>query len=253
MALDQQNREKAADLEKLKFLADQAEEARLLDQELKDSLGFREETGRIQRMLKAQEINGLRSYVPDGKLSQDTQEKLYAFRDEQLASETGKRLAEMEVMRESLSRHYPPDQIPNTYSAQKDLLERTVNMEKREDVLSTAKNLLQDESATGVNVTVPGMGQVFFSKKKADALTKEIIGMQPAELQRKLLDIRSAIASAETNQLTEEERAELKFQKDLIEEQLRTAGANIPGLEGQAPRTLFDKFLQRNKRRDGNQ
>jgi hypothetical protein len=222
-------------------------EANEAEAELQDSLVYTEAINTMNQLLVAGDINSLNKFQIPSDVSQSTAGKIFSAKNDFLTSARGTRLFEMDNMREALSRHVPPDLIPNTYPGMKDLLDRITGVKEQEiakEVIKTGVSFLETTPlATGVNINYPG-GQLFLSNKKDEA-TAEFKGLSDAELQRRFL----GIATTNLGNLDENQKQDLKNNEQWLRQEATRRGISLP--EPTPPtssKSLLDQYRDRKSR-----
>jgi len=189
-ALQNSIREKEYNLKVQNQILDNAELSAKLEQEINDNNGYRTAGEELQSLLNDGDIAAVRSYrAPEG-MSLSGQQQVKKLKDELLAGKQAERIAEYRDIKAELMATYSftEESVPKDYFTAKQELETLAGMRESKARLELGAELLAQPQATGVNLTIPNVGQVFLSNKKDDA-TESFRGMDDDEIQRRYLGL----------------------------------------------------------------
>lgn len=189
-ALQNSIREKEYNLKVQNQILDNAELSAKLEQEINDNNGYRTAGEELQSLMNDGDIAAVRSYrAPEG-MSLSGQQQVKKLKDELMAGEQAKRIAEYGDIKAQLMATYSftEESVPKDYWTAKQELETLAGMRESKARLELGAELLAQPQATGVNLTIPNVGQVFLSNKKDDA-TESFRGMDDDEIQRRYLGL----------------------------------------------------------------
>jgi len=189
-ALQNSIREKEYNLKVQNQILDNAELSAKLEQEINDNNGYRTAGEELQSLMNDGDISAVRSYrAPEG-MSLSGQQQVKKLKDDLLNGEQAKRIAEYRDTKAELMATYSftEETVPKDYWTAKQELETLAGMRESKARLELGAELLAQPQATGVNLTIPNVGQVFLSNKKDDA-TESFRGMDDDEIQRRYLGL----------------------------------------------------------------
>jgi|TARA_R100000084_G_scaffold56249_1_gene23845 hypothetical protein len=189
-ALQNSIREKEYNLKVQNQILDNAELSAKLEQEINDNNGYRTAGEELQSLMNDGDIAAVRSYrAPEG-MSLSGQQQVKKLKDELLAGKQAERIAEYRDIKAELMATYSftEENVPKDYFTAKQELETLAGMRESKARLELGAELLAQPQATGVNLTIPNVGQVFLSNKKDDA-TESFRGMDDDEIQRRYLGL----------------------------------------------------------------
>jgi len=189
-ALQNSIREKEYNLKYQNQILDNAELNAKLQQEIDDNKGYRMAGEDLQSLLNDGDISAVRSYKAPEGMSLSGQQQIKKLKEDLLAGEQAKRIAEYGDIKAQLMTTYSftEESVPKDYWTAKQELETLAGMRESKARLELGAELLAQPQATGVNLTIPNVGQVFLSNKKDDA-TESFRGMDDDEIQRRYLGL----------------------------------------------------------------
>jgi len=189
-ALQNSIREKEYNLKYQNQILDNAELNAKLQQDIDDNKGYRMAGEDLQSLLNDGDISAVRSYKAPEGMSLSGQQQIKKLKEDLLAGEQAKRIAEYGDIKAQLMTTYSftEESVPKDYWTAKQELETLAGMRESKARLELGAELLAQPQATGVNLTIPNVGQVFLSNKKDDA-TESFRGMDDDEIQRRYLGL----------------------------------------------------------------
>jgi hypothetical protein len=189
-ALQNSIREKEYNLKYQNQILDNAELNAKLQQDIDDNKGYRMAGEDLQSLLNDGDISAVRSYKAPEGMSLSGQQQIKKLKENLLAGEQAKRIAEYGDIKAQLMTTYSftEESVPKDYWTAKQELETLAGMRESKARLELGAELLAQPQATGVNLTIPNVGQVFLSNKKDDA-TESFRGMDDDEIQRRYLGL----------------------------------------------------------------
>jgi hypothetical protein len=189
-ALQNSIREKEYNLKYQNQILDNAELNAKLQQDIDDNKGYRMAGEDLQSLLNDGDISAVRSYKAPEGMSLSGQQQIKKLKEDLLAGEQAKRIAEYGDIKAQLMTTYSftEESVPKDYWTAKQELETLAGMRESRARLELGAELLAQPQATGVNLTIPNVGQVFLSNKKDDA-TESFRGMDDDEIQRRYLGL----------------------------------------------------------------
>jgi len=189
-ALQNSIREKEYNLKYQNQILNNAELNAKLQQEIDDNKGYRMAGEDLQSLLNDGDISAVRSYKAPEGMSLSGQQQIKKLKEDLLAGEQAKRIAEYGDIKAQLMTTYSftEESVPKDYWTAKQELETLAGMRESKARLELGAELLAQPQATGVNLTIPNVGQVFLSNKKDDA-TESFRGMDDDEIQRRYLGL----------------------------------------------------------------
>ena len=189
-ALQNSIREKEYNLKYQNQILNNAELNAKLQQEIDDNKGYRMAGEDLQSLLDDGDISAVRSYKAPEGMSLSGQQQIKKLKEDLLAGEQAKRIAEYGDIKAQLMTTYSftEESVPKDYWTAKQELETLAGMRESKARLELGAELLAQPQATGVNLTIPNVGQVFLSNKKDDA-TESFRGMDDDEIQRRYLGL----------------------------------------------------------------
>jgi hypothetical protein len=189
-ALQNSIREKEYNLKYQNQILDNAELNAKLQQDIDDNKGYRMAGEDLQSLLNDGDISAVRSYKAPEGMSLSGQQQIKKLKEDLLAGEQAKRIAEYGDIKAQLMKTYSftEESVPKDYWTAKQELETLAGMRESKARLELGAELLAQPQATGVNLTIPNVGQVFLSNKKDDA-TESFRGMDDDEIQRRYLGL----------------------------------------------------------------
>lgn len=197
-ALQNSIREKEYNLKVQNQILDNAELSAKLEQEINDNNGYRTAGEELQSLMNDGDIAAVRSYrAPEG-MSLSGQQQVKKLKDELLAGEQAKRIAEYGDIKAQLMTTYSftEESVPKDYWTAKQELETLAGM--RESRLTVQKaqetmRMAEEVGAKSVTVQLGGGNQFTFNPtatETADAYTKP-------ELADKIVAVRKNLADAQ--------------------------------------------------------
>jgi len=189
-ALQNSIREKEYNLKYQNQILNNAELNAKLQQDIDDNKGYRMAGEDLQSLLNDGDISAVRSYKAPEGMSLSGQQQIKKLKEDLLAGEQAKRIAEYGDIKAQLMTTYSftEESVPKDYWTAKQELETLAGMRESKARLELGAELLAQPQATGVNLTIPNVGQVFLSNKKDDA-TESFRGMDDDEIQRRYLGL----------------------------------------------------------------
>lgn len=205
-ALQNSIREKEYNLKYQNQILDNAELNAKLEQEINDNNGYRTASEELQSLLNDGDISAVRSYrAPEG-MSLSGQQQIKKLKDELLAGEQAKRIAEYGDIKAQLMTTYSftEENVPKDYWTAKQELETLAGM--RESRLTVQKaeetmRMAEEVGAKSVTVQLGGGNQFTFNPtatETADAYTKN-------QLANKLIEVNNDLARAQGADVRDEQ------------------------------------------------
>jgi hypothetical protein len=197
-ALQNSIREKEYNLKYQNQILDNAELNAKLQQEINDNNGYRTAGEELQSLLNDGDIAAVRSYrAPEG-MSLSGQQQIKKLKDELLAGEQAKRIAEYGDIKAQLMTTYSftEENVPKDYWTAKQELETLAGMRESQLTVQKAEETMrmaEEVGAKSVTVQLGGGNQFTFNPtatETADAYTKP-------ELSDKIISVRKNLADAQ--------------------------------------------------------